>query len=180
MSQVSRSLAISGVRDSDQRAVWDAIALKSDTMGAHSPTSAMAAIYDRHAASIDSYVKAFEPVARQRGAIFAVHGQPAGVEVFDRADTWRRLAPKLVRSYAVEALEPSTPRHRRPSRTESLLDDISQAEWRGFPALGIGEDVRMEGEGVTGAALVADGRVVHLAAFAEMARRGRRAPGPIL
>ena len=179
MSQVSQSLAASGDRAADQHAVWDAIAAKAGRMDARSRTSAMAAIFDRHVDSIDAYLTAFTSLNRQRGALFAVHGQPAGIEIFDRAGTWRRLAPKLIRSYAIEALEPAPVSHVAARTRESLLDSVAQAESRSFPALSLGVDVRFESASITGAALVADGRVLHLAAFAEMARRGHRAPRPI-
>jgi hypothetical protein len=181
MKQVSLSLAASGDRAADQGAVWEAIAAKAGRMGVRSRRSAMAAIFDQHVDAIDSYITAFTPLDRQGGALFAVHGQLAGVEIFDRAGTWRRLAPKLIRSYAIEALEPAQAGERLDAQPESLLGcvlaSVTQAESRSFPALSLGVDLRFESAGITGAALVADGRVLHLAAFADMARRGQRAPG---
>lgn len=180
MSQVSHSLAHSGTRGSDQHAVWDAISEKSSRMQAHSDTSAMAAIFDRHTRSVEEYVNALRGVDRQRGAIFSVHGRPAGVELFDRADVWRRLAPKLIRSYAIDAVD--GPRRRRPagaSAPSSLLDVLAKAESRAFKAIGVGSDVRVGTDALVGAALVIDGRVVHLAAFASDGRRDRRTPRAI-
>jgi len=44
---------------------------------------------------------------------------------------------------------------------------VAKAECQQFPAVGIGEDVRLSSAAVVGGSLVADGRVVHLSAFAE-------------
>ena len=37
--------------------------------------------------------------------MFAIDGQVEGVDLFDRADTLAQMLPKLVRSYAIDALE---------------------------------------------------------------------------
>jgi hypothetical protein len=57
--QVTSSMATSGARRSDQSAIWDEIAAKSERMETTSPTQAMSAMYDRHAVSIDAYLRAF-------------------------------------------------------------------------------------------------------------------------
>jgi len=49
--------------------------------------------------------------------------------------------------------------------TDSTVEAVVAAAER-FPALGEGEDIRLTGEGVSGGALAANGRVVHLAGFA--------------
>ncbi|MBI5446443.1 MAG: hypothetical protein HY900_35165 [Deltaproteobacteria bacterium] len=48
---------------------------------------------------------------------------------------------------------------------EGFLQAVRKAKPESFPALGLGEDVRLEGPGMAGGALVAEGRVVHLGAF---------------
>ena len=65
MKQVSLSLAASGERAADQGAVWEAIASKAARMDVRSQTSAMAAIFDQHVHSIDSYLTAFTSLDRQ-------------------------------------------------------------------------------------------------------------------
>ena len=46
-----------------------------------------------------------------------------------------------------------------------LLADVAEGRAETFPAVGLGEDVRIRGSRTTGAALVVEGRVVHLCAF---------------
>jgi hypothetical protein len=107
MRQVTASLLSDGHRRSDQGAVWRLIDEKSARLQAPSDTSAMSAVFEKFDAPLEEFVRAFEPVAGQIGAVFFVNGEPAGLELFDAPATWRKLAPKLIRSYAVDALDRS-------------------------------------------------------------------------
>ena len=128
----------------------------------------MSAVFDKLGASLDEFVAAFPPVEHQVGAVFLINGQPAGLELFDAPSTWRKLSPKLVRSYAVDALD-----RRDGERVQEVNGDLSHAfasavassPTAAFPAAGEGEDVRLTGRGLAGAALVARGRAVHVSAF---------------
>ena len=167
MSQVSQSLARGHRRQANQVAIWHDIHQKAIRMQAVSDTDAMAAMYERHAEVLESYVEALPHVDRCRGAVFAVHGRLAGMELFDSARTWSRFMAKIVRSYAIDALD--EPSDRRPAADvglDKLLDVVADAGTRSFTTFGDGFDVRIKGESVAGAALVYGSRVLHLAAFA--------------
>ena len=58
-SQVTHEMRSTGMRRSDQAAVWSDIADKASRMDAHSPTQAMASVYDKHAITTEEYVRAF-------------------------------------------------------------------------------------------------------------------------
>lgn len=107
MRDVTASLRTSGTRRSNQGDVWNRIADKAARLGAESDTGAMAAMFERAQAPIDGFVEAFPPDPRQAGAIFAINGRLVGLELFDAPATWRKLAPKLLRSYAVDAIDKS-------------------------------------------------------------------------
>ena len=170
--QVTDSLMDAGHRRSDQGAVWSLIAEKSARLRATSDTDAMSAIFETVGASLDEFVAAFPPLEHQVGAVFLINGQPSGLELFDAASTWRTLSPKLVRSYAVDALD-----HRGGERAAQADADLPRAfAWAvasspasAFPATGEGEDVRLTGPRIAGAALVARGRAVHVSAFPQHA-----------
>jgi dTDP-4-dehydrorhamnose 3,5-epimerase len=53
-----------------------------------------------------------------------------------------------------------------PKDIESFLKRVSAGESKQYQAVGEGEDIRLASPGLTGAALAAHGRVVHLSAFA--------------
>ncbi len=167
-SSVSDSMRQTGSRRSDQGRVWSDISYAAQTLSAPSPTQAMGAIFDRHHTSIEDFVRAFDPVDGQVGALFAVGGKISGFDLFDHASTLSAMLPKLVRSYAVEALGVPSNGCRRPGRKRAaaFLRRVAEAEVEGYPALGLGTDVRLTGRGVVAGGLVHDGRLVHLAAFA--------------
>jgi hypothetical protein len=179
MAQVSRSMAYSGARLSDQSAVWADIAEKSSRLESRSDTSAMEQMFIDHAASIDRYVAGCAPVDGQVGAVFAIGHRLVGFDLFDDEATCRKLLPKLVRSYAVDAIDtvtassPSTWRGRAQGRkalaqvVPGFLAAVAAAPQQRVPAVGLGEDVRLSGNGLVGAALIVDDGVVHLIGFVE-------------
>jgi ARG and Rhodanese-Phosphatase-superfamily-associated Protein domain len=166
MHQVTSSLAAHGTRRSDQQAVWSAIAEKSARLGAESDTAAMAAMYEKLDHSLEDFIAAFPPVDRQVGAVFLVNGRLAGLELFDAPSTWRTLSPKLVRSYALDAIDRK--QAQPPLKSQDgrfLIDAVAASQSAVFPAVGEGDDVRLSGRDLIGAALVARERAIHVCAF---------------
>lgn len=181
MADVSRSLSSRNARQANQAAIWSAIEQKAERMQASSHTGAMAAIYQQHAAALEEYVEALGSIERWRGALFAVHGRLAGLELVDTASTWVRLMPKIVRSYAIDALEERPDQMKPVDMTPSrLLDGVAEAATRSFITFGDGFDVRIKGRSAKGAALVFGSRIIHLAAFTDVLYGGTRSlpPGP--
>ena len=155
----------------DQGAIWDDIALKSQRLGAHSPTSAMDAMYERTAGDLDQLEVRLAPQPQQAGAIFAVNGAPAGVEVFDCPATCRRLLPKLLASYGLDAIDRAHGLGVQPQvrglgfDAKMLLCRVKALQQEHYPAVGLGEDVRLSSADMHGAALVVGDRLLHLAVF---------------
>jgi len=174
LEQVSLAMRASGERMADQCAVWIDIDEKSRRMHAESDTRAAAEMYERSRAKLEGFVAGLEPVPRQAGALFVVDGTVAGMDMFDSPTTWRKSMRKLVHSYGLDALDQAATRKPgpapHPARFLSKLRDAAQER---FPALGLGDDVRLTGDGVVGGGLVADGKVVHLVAFPGPKRRRR-------
>ena len=167
MAQVSSSLMSRGQARSDQHAVWADISLKASHLKAESATAAMSDIYERYTKRIDAYVGAFAAIDRQVGAVLTINGNIIGFDLFDSPGTFKKLLPKLVRSYALDAIDTDTKKAAASCRepVEELLLAITQAEAKTFPAIGEGIDVRFTGPNLTGAGLIVNGRVVHLGAF---------------
>jgi hypothetical protein len=167
-AHVTESMRTTGTRRSDQSAVWEEIAAKASRMEAESPTQAMSAMYERHAISVEEFVRAFAWQERQVGVLFAVGGQALGLDLFDHPATMQRLFTKLVKSYALDALD-APPAQGEPaghSTFSDLLTRVAAAQRFTQPAVGLGEDVRLSGSSVSGAALWAEERYIHICAFA--------------
>jgi hypothetical protein len=164
---VSRNLAASGQRVSDQGEVWGDIDALSSKLGFNSPTSAMQDVYQSRRTTIEEYLTDVTVADGQVGAIFAINGAPAGLELFDSPETLRTYLPKILRSYALDALSNQTVTVAKTEDAEAalLLDSILELEAKSFPALGLGQDLRIDSPEISGGALTHDGRLIHLAAF---------------
>jgi hypothetical protein len=167
-SQVTRSMRSSGTHRSDQSAVWGDIAAKASRMDAGSPTLAMAAVYEKHAITTEEYVRAFECAPLQAGVAFVIPGQALGLDLFDHNHTLNRLFAKLVRSYALDALEAAgapAPEANGSVSIERVLEAIATAPSFAQPSVGLGKDIRFSANEISGGALRANNRFVHTCAF---------------
>jgi len=131
----------------------------------------MSDIYEKAAPDLEAYRRELRPEAGQRGAVFAVGGRVAGLDLFDAPGTREKFWGKLVSSYALDAVEAEVGRV-VPLRPEGLeadvrafVADVVAARPERFPVVGLGCQVRLAHDGVAGGGLVHEGRVVHLAAF---------------
>jgi hypothetical protein len=167
MTRVSDSMRSSGERFAHQGEVWEDVAAKVHFSRSASATLSMEDAYEASARSLGEYVQAFRAELRQCGAVAALDGKVAGLEVFDSAATFARYFEKLVRGYALDAIETANGRTLAPPEEEvrRFLERVQGASAERFAALGEGEDLRLSGEGVSGGALAAGGRVVHLAGY---------------
>ena len=163
---VSFSMSTLGTRRSDQSAVWQSIARLAEREGVRSRTSRLEDVYLARGDKIGAYVDELPAADGQLGAMFALGGKIRGIEAFDHPATLRKVLPKLVRSWAMDALtvghEGAAPQDAEVERRLGELASLSQSE---HPAVGLGREVRFESPQVTGAALLHEGRVVHLCAF---------------
>lgn len=162
---VTNSMLAHGTRRSDQSAVWADIAGKAARMDAQSPTHRMSAAFERHALVLEEYVRAFSPQPDQSGVIFISGGATAGLDIFDHPATMRHLFPKLVRSYALDALDVVPGNGETKLDAQSLLSLVSSAPTCTDRAVGLGKDVRIMGSTVSGGALWAQDRFIHICAF---------------
>ena len=75
--------------------------------------------------------------------------------------------PKLVRSFALDALEIRSDKPYQPKTgdAEDLLKKSAAAKLSTHKGVGEGENVRLQSEDVVGSALVVDEKVIHLSVF---------------
>lgn len=166
---VSRSLMDDRGAVSDQAEVWDIIAQKSDRMECHSPTSAMADLYESSGSRLSGYLTAFDPQPGQLGAVYAIGSRVVGAELFSSPAAWAKLSAKVTGSYAMDALEltPSeAPAAQVSAHAKSFLIAMLNAATQRYAAVGLGETVRFENDKVAGAGLELAGQCVHVAAYA--------------
>lgn len=165
--RVSQNLSMHGSRVSDQSEVWNDIDALSCKLGYNSPTSAMQDVFETRRNTLDDYLREVSVADEQVGAVFAINGRAAGAEMFDSTETFKDYMPRILRSYALDALANRSPStvSAEASEARTLLDSILELDAKAFPALGLGEDIRLESLDITGGALVQDGKIIHLVAF---------------
>lgn len=169
LAHVTESMRSNGTRKSNQAAVWRNIADKAMRLKAVSPTGAMSAIFESHASCLEEFARAFAWQEGQCGVAFAIGGRIVGLEIFDRPEVMRRFFQKLVRSYALDALDtgPTASELTSVEAVGAFITQIGAAQSFAEQALGLGKDVRFNGSDISGAALWAQERYVHLCTFAK-------------
>jgi hypothetical protein len=175
MDQVSRSLFLNGEATSDQVAIWDAISAKSARMRIASPTGAMAAMFENCRDDLRDYLDAIPTLDGQFGAVYAIGDSLVGLELFDSDATFKKLAAKLLASYALDAMEQKgLGEAPDASAVRAFVESVSAAARQPSAAVGIGQMVRLSANDLVGAALEVDGRCVHLVAFRRQAFEDQR------
>jgi hypothetical protein len=170
---ISANLSRAGRRQADQGAVWCRIADKSARMSVHSDTTAASALNERYRQELDEFVAGIAPVEHQVGAAFLVNGRFAGLDVLAGPNLLAQLLPKLVRSYALDAVDDAEADLFRGAAGSDPIADVKDALARlartasdRHRAVGQGEEVRVNGERLVGGALIDRGTTVHLGVWA--------------
>lgn len=170
MHGVSASMARSGLHAAPevQAGVWQSIDAKMASFAFRSETSSLHDIYDVQETLLGAVREAFKAQPRQVGAAFAIGCLLVGCDLYDSPTTLQKLLPKLVDSYAVDAIETADVASQEPPPAEAVIDmlkRIAEASAHEYPGIAKGIDVRISSRPMVAAALVAEGRVAHLAAF---------------
>ena len=168
-AHVSADIAATGGRRSDQGEVWDDISFKLNSLGSRSDTQAVESAFADHDGQLNDYVEKFRPAENQFGAIFSIKGKVCGMELFDSQETCRVLMPKIIRSYALDAIDPDFQGSGSANgqAPDFFLKQIRAAATHKAKAVGEGTDLRFDNaSGLAGGALLARDRLVHLVAFA--------------
>jgi hypothetical protein len=148
----------------DQGAVWSEVEGVHRRQGTHSGTSAMRDSYVAKKGDLDRVLAAFPLSDRQTGVLVLHGARVVGLDLVSRAAQYAELHDKLLRSYAFEALVRGGEAGDRPV-AEAFLARIAGLPGQRFKSPGLGWDVRFEGVGVLGSALVYREQAVHAAFF---------------
>lgn len=164
---VTGSLQVGRGYRSDQGRVWSAINTLHAASGTTSRTLALRDVYTAKTEELEPYSSAFDCLPHQRGSLVLINGQPVGLDLISREGAYAAAHPKLVKSYAIDALAGSEDGFDAPALelAKAFLDEVRRCEERVFPSVGLGSDYRLEGHKLVGSALVFEESVIHLACF---------------
>lgn len=158
-------------RGAAQAAVWEEVAAKSVRNRVHSPTGAQRDIFAARERDLAALRGAFPLVPGQSGALVAL-GERLCLDYVSRPAAFARLYPRLLDGYLLDAVERLDG---TPAPAESLASFLAAAAAGARsrrPSPGLGDDVRVRGEGVVGSGLELEEELLQLCAFSS------DAPGP--
>ncbi len=169
VKNVTENLRKRAAYDADQGEVWQEVTRKIHATGSLSGTAALHDVYSQTENKLEGYLNAFQSLPDAEGVIISINGKVVGADVFDHAETLHILWPKLLRSYALDALEHSAEQATEPP---SPSDDVGQflkaaqeALDESYDSVGLGKDVRVSSDRVTGSGLLWGDKVIHASLF---------------
>jgi hypothetical protein len=166
-SSVSRSLEDSQAYRADQRAVWEGINFCMSEANVHSSTSAMKEVFESRENDLKGYLDAFQYVPHQKGIFVMLNGEVAGFDILSLSSAYEMIHPKLVKSYALDALLQKEKNGNEPSvdKARFFIEEACQCEEKRYKSVGHGWDHRFEGKKIVGSSLVHEEIVIHMAFF---------------
>jgi hypothetical protein len=147
-----------------QHAVWAEVGAKSARMHSFSPTAAAAQLYIDHQPSLDEYLQALPRLDGQAGVLVGIAGRLVCLDYVSRSEVFAGLYSKLLRGYALQALETPVDRPLRKAAVGRFLGELELAERKRRPAIGLGEEGLLT-ECAVGSELILAGEVFALSAF---------------
>jgi hypothetical protein len=147
--------------------VWTAIHEMSEEAGARSETGAMKAAYETKMDDLNDYLKAFALVPDQKGLIAFIDGEVVGFDFVSRESAYTILHPKLLKSYAMDAILQKTKLTETPDVTKAkqFIERAQKCKEKKYESVGKGWDYRFEGKSLVGSALKFGNKVIHMAFF---------------
>jgi len=151
-----------------QGAVWDEVAAKSVRLGVRSATGAAEEMYVQRAASLDEYLQGLPRLDGQAGAIVGIASELICLDYVSRSEVFAGLYLKLLRGYALSAIEQPVNRPLRRRDLGRFLGELELAKRDRQPAVGLGKEGVLT-EYAVGSELTYGNEVVALSAFPRQA-----------
>ena len=164
--QVRCSLETDTGFNADQGAIWEEIAFSSKNLGIESPTGAMHETFSSREGELRELVDSFEYTPGQVGVAVYINNRFSCLDLFDKSKTLEKLWTRLLKSYALEALNTRGRFLKKPRpEPEELKKAIEKSEYLTYPSVSMGQDLRLSGPGITGAGLIVEEELIHLSIF---------------
>jgi len=161
---VARSMRSARTFASDQGAVWAGVDRVLDRHGAHAPSRYYADLAASDASRFTQVARSVEPEPDQVGVIACVGGKVVCVDAFEAPQVLAALWEGLVSSYQAEAMV-ADGKPAKPNGARRWFRSIAAGSTSVGPDIGLGAHVTVVAPDVEAAALVHDGKILHLSAF---------------
>jgi hypothetical protein len=163
-ARVSQSLRAGRGHQADQGEVWDLLACRASELDVDSPTGAMRDLYACLEADMTAARQALAAQPGQIGALIYMGTWWVGLDLLAGSGLFGRAWPRLCAGYVADAIGRKLEPWQRLD-AGAVLAAMAGGQTEPAPAVGLGEEYRLNSAGLVGAALVAQGRVAHLMAF---------------
>ena len=167
VSSVSESLKVGGHFSSDQGELWRNVENVAFMADVESPTDAMKDIYESKEKDLADYLDKFPIKDGQKGLLVLINGKVAGMDYISYEHAFKLLHPKLVKSYALDALLSKKSKDKKVTRkiAQDFLKKTGECKEKKYKSVGHGWDHRYDAKELVGSALIYQDKVIHLAFF---------------
>ena len=148
-----------------QSAAWTNVSAKAARLHAVSPTDASEEMYTRSASSLETYLAKLPRRDGQCGSVVCVAGRVVCVDFVSRSDVYAGLYAKLLRGYALDAIEHPTEAPVPTEYIERLLTRVHKAQRAPAPQAGLGQSSALVSPRFAGTELRLGDEVVALTVF---------------
>ncbi len=148
---------------SDQSAVWTEVSRQMSSLDAVSPTAAMSDTFASNSARIEEFRARIQYVAGATGVAVAIGRKVVSLDLFDKPATCGRVWDRLLSGVVMDALEESSAEQiADKADVEKLISGLNAREWERAPAVGEGQEWRLDPDPATHAsALVFADAMLH-------------------
>lgn len=164
-SSVTESLESGIGFKSNQGLVWKSVRDTLKSLNVKSMTLSMHDAFDVLEDDIERYVEELEIPERSVGFIAFSGKEFVGMDVFGSSKLFEKLGGKLVSSYALEALMRKDGGFPEDEEIRALLSELREIQYREFPSLTSGVELRARTENLVAKGLKREGEVIHFSAF---------------
>ena len=168
----------------DQGAVWQEVQAESAQQAVSSVSGALGDVYGASHVkdALDEIEKGISLPADCRGVVIGIGEEVVAVELLETARFFKRVWPRLLRSYALSTLQSQGPEgkpsEKSPSieKVKELLSVAQSVEPSVEESIGLGHDVRWEAPDALAAALVHESQMVHGTVYSRQGKGKRKSP----
>jgi len=182
MNKAAVAASLESIREfrGDQGTVWENVHQMEAETGTKSSTGAMKDVFESKMEDLDTSLKAFVCGPQQKGILVIIGREVVGFDFVSRESAFAVLFPKLIKSYAMEAWiagrkekkaegeaagREEAAEESDAARAREFLAAAAECGEKSYDSVGMGKDVRFDGPGIVGSALVVEDKLVHAAFF---------------
>ena len=168
IKSVHRNRSEHGVAASDQGEVWSEVQACLSETAAHSDTASLTDAFVAAEEKLREHCKRLVLPKQAAGVLVGRGDRIIGMDLFDSPKTLKTLWDRLSDAYLFDALrDPAAASPTPADRAQNFVERLGSAAKPRVPALALGDELEISGDGFVGAALLYGDGICHLAAFSD-------------